>query len=166
MTSWNGHIFCVTGPMWEESTCHWWIPSQRPVTELWCFRWSAPANDRDAGELRRHGAHYDVTLPVNRMAVAQQTSCYCRIQWGPSSPTRVCVIGSKVFKTAYAVTNLGIGQQLVIQSWLLIIWDDKKRSLDERHWSLSHCNLYFVIRQLVYHITYDNNNKPFVLWIE
>ena len=40
---------------------------QRPVTELWCFLWSAPqssswANNGDAGDLRRHRTHYDVTV--------------------------------------------------------------------------------------------------------
>ena len=35
--------------------------------ELWCFRWSAPeingwVNNREAGDLRRHRAHYDVTV--------------------------------------------------------------------------------------------------------
>ena len=28
----NGNIFCVTGPLREESTGHLWIPSQRPMT--------------------------------------------------------------------------------------------------------------------------------------
>ena len=31
MTSSNGNIFCVTGPLCGEFTGHWWIPSQRPV---------------------------------------------------------------------------------------------------------------------------------------
>ena len=29
----NGNIFPVTGPLWEESTDHWWFSSQRPVTQ-------------------------------------------------------------------------------------------------------------------------------------
>ena len=33
MTSSNGHLFCVTGLLWGESTGHRWIPSQRPVTQ-------------------------------------------------------------------------------------------------------------------------------------
>ena len=32
MTSSNGNIFPVTGPLYGESTCHMWIPAQRPVT--------------------------------------------------------------------------------------------------------------------------------------
>ena len=29
MMSWHGNIFCVTCPLWGESTGHLWIPSQR-----------------------------------------------------------------------------------------------------------------------------------------
>ena len=32
MTSSNGNIFRVTGPLWGESIRYWWIPPQRPVT--------------------------------------------------------------------------------------------------------------------------------------
>ena len=35
MTSSNGNIFCVTGPLYREFTGYRWIPSQRPVT--WSF---------------------------------------------------------------------------------------------------------------------------------
>ena len=43
MTSWNGNIFRVTGPLWGESTGHRWIPLKKACdAELWCFLWSAP----------------------------------------------------------------------------------------------------------------------------
>ena len=43
MTSSNGHIFCVTGPLWGESTGHRWIPlTKANDAELWCCLWSAP----------------------------------------------------------------------------------------------------------------------------
>ena len=43
MTSSNGNIFRVTGPLWGESTCHRWIPLAKVSdAELWCFLWSAP----------------------------------------------------------------------------------------------------------------------------
>ena len=44
------------------------FPAQKARdAELWCFLWSAPwingwVNNREAGDLRRHRAHYDVTL--------------------------------------------------------------------------------------------------------
>ena len=38
MTSSNGNIFRVTGPLCGEFTCHQWIPNTKASdTELWCF---------------------------------------------------------------------------------------------------------------------------------
>ena len=68
MTSSNGNIFRVTGPLCGEFTGHRWIPSTKASdAELWCFLWSAPwingcANNREAGDLRRHRVHYDVIV--------------------------------------------------------------------------------------------------------
>ena len=43
MTSSKGNIFHVTGPLWEDSTSHQWIPlTKASDAELWCFLWSAP----------------------------------------------------------------------------------------------------------------------------
>ena len=43
MTSSNGNIFHITGPLWGESTGHQWIPlTKASDTEFWCFLWSAP----------------------------------------------------------------------------------------------------------------------------
>ena len=47
-----------------------WIPlTKASDAELWCFLWSAPwingwVNNREAGDLRRHHAHYDVIVMV------------------------------------------------------------------------------------------------------
>ena len=49
MTSSNGNILLVTGPLWGESTDRRWIPLTN-------------ANSRDAGNLGGHGDHRDVTL--------------------------------------------------------------------------------------------------------
>ena len=64
MTSSNGNIFRVTGPLCGEFTGH---PTQRPVTrifdvffDLWLNK--RLSNTREAGDLRRHHAHYDVTI--------------------------------------------------------------------------------------------------------
>ena len=39
----NGNIFHVTGSLWGESTCYWWIPlTKASDAELWCFLWSVP----------------------------------------------------------------------------------------------------------------------------
>ena len=56
MTSSNGNIFRVTGPLWGEFTGHRWIPLTRASgADLWCFLWSAPwtnswVNNREAGD--------------------------------------------------------------------------------------------------------------------
>ena len=43
MTSSNGNIFCVNGPLCGEFTGHRWIPlTKASDAELWCFLWSAP----------------------------------------------------------------------------------------------------------------------------
>ena len=68
MTSSNGNIFRVTRPLCAEFTGHRWIPIKKASdAELRCFLWSAPwikgwVNNRDAGDLRRHGAHYYATV--------------------------------------------------------------------------------------------------------
>ena len=49
-------------------TGHRWIPfTKASDSELWCFIWCAPwingrVNNREAGDLRRHRHHYDVTV--------------------------------------------------------------------------------------------------------
>ena len=43
MTSSNGNIFRVTGPLWGWSIGDRWIPlTKASDAELWCFLWSAP----------------------------------------------------------------------------------------------------------------------------
>ena len=55
--------FRVTGPLCGEFTCHRWIPlTKASDAVLWCFLWSGPEHNRNAGDLRRHRAHYDVTV--------------------------------------------------------------------------------------------------------
>ena len=73
MTSSNGNLFRVTGPLCGEFTGHQWIPRTKTSdAELWCFLWSAHwingwANTREAGNLRRQCAHYDVIVMVTRI---------------------------------------------------------------------------------------------------
>ena len=72
MTSSNGNIFRVTGPFCGEFTGHRWIPlTKASDAELWCFLWSGleqtvEQNNRDAADLRRHRAHYDVTVMITK----------------------------------------------------------------------------------------------------
>ena len=75
MTSSNENLFHVTGHLCGESTSHRWIPlTKASDAELWCFVWSAPwingwVNNREAGDLRRHRAHYDVIVMKGELIV-------------------------------------------------------------------------------------------------
>ena len=65
MTSSNGNIFRVAGPLCREFTGHQWISLTKVSgAELWCFlhlnKWLI--KNQDAGDLRCHHAHYDVTV--------------------------------------------------------------------------------------------------------
>ena len=63
MTSSNGDIFRVSGPLCGEFTGHRCIPlTKASDAEPWCFLWSAPCingsvNNREAGDLRRHRSY-------------------------------------------------------------------------------------------------------------
>ena len=66
MTSSSRNIFRVTGQLYEEFTGYRWIPlTKASDVELWLFFICAWINDwvnkREAGDLRRHWVHYDVT---------------------------------------------------------------------------------------------------------
>ena len=67
MTSSNGTIFRVTGTLCGEFTGPGEFPTQRPVTRsfdvsLICVWINGSVNNREAGELRRYRAHYDVIV--------------------------------------------------------------------------------------------------------
>ena len=72
MTSSNGTILRVTGPLWGESTGHRWIPlTKTSVVDLWGFLFDLRlnkrfSNNRDAGYPRRHRAKYGITVMVNK----------------------------------------------------------------------------------------------------
>ena len=60
MTSSNGNIFRVTGPFCGEFTGHRWIPrTMFSLISAWINGW---VNNREASDLRRHRAHYNVTV--------------------------------------------------------------------------------------------------------
>ena len=68
MTSTNGNIFRVTGPLCGESTGHRWIPLTKSkwrgalMFSFICAGTNGWVNNREAGDLRRHRAHYDVIV--------------------------------------------------------------------------------------------------------
>ena len=53
MTSSNGNIFRVTGPLWEESTDHRWIPLTKPVTRSFDVFFDLRLNKRLIKQSRR-----------------------------------------------------------------------------------------------------------------
>ena len=66
MTSWNVNIFRITGYLYGEFTGHRWIPRTKAIDAdldvficAWMNDW---VNNREAGDLRRHRTHYDVTV--------------------------------------------------------------------------------------------------------
>ena len=87
MTSSNGNIFRGTGPLCGEFTGHRWIPiTKANDTEIWCFFFICAwikgwVNKREAGDSRRHRAHYDVTamfsFRLQSMAVTWRACTKC-----------------------------------------------------------------------------------------
>ena len=62
MTSSNGNIFRVTGPLCGEFTGPGEFPSQRPVTRSFDVFFDQRMYKREAGDLRRHRGLYDVIV--------------------------------------------------------------------------------------------------------
>ena len=62
MTSSNGNIFRVTGPLLGEFTGHRWIPLTKASNAV-MFLWSAPEQNFEwTIDLRRHRANYDAIV--------------------------------------------------------------------------------------------------------
>ena len=76
MTSSNGNIFRVTGHLYGEFAGDLWIPRTKASNaELWwvfiCAWINGRVNNREAGDLRRHRAHYDATVMLLRVRTVQ-----------------------------------------------------------------------------------------------
>ena len=115
MTSSNENIFRVTGLLCEEFTGHRWIgefPAQRPVTRnfevFFDLRLNQQLSNGDAGDLRRHRAHYDVIvmklLPEN-VTVIIWTYVYRALD------IKVKALGWKHSDTAVSLLNFGALEQ-------------------------------------------------------
>ena len=74
MTSSNGNIFCFTGPLWMDPTCHRWIPPCNSWTNAW-------ANNRDICDMKRHRAHYGVTVMKWRTISSDATRFHLNFCW-------------------------------------------------------------------------------------
>ena len=68
----------VTDPLCGEFTGHRCIPHTKANdAELWCFLWSTPwlygwANNREAADLKRHRAHYNVIVMHGSLCQTQR----------------------------------------------------------------------------------------------
>ena len=86
MTSSNENIFRVTGLLWGEFTGHRWIPlTKASDAELWFFSlicaWiKGWVNNREAGVLIRHRAHYDVVVMSVLWHRAWGNMGYCKME--------------------------------------------------------------------------------------
>ena len=75
MTSLDGNIFHITGPLCGEFTGHRWIPWQKPVTRSFDVFFDLRLNkrsskqSRDVGDLRRHRARYNVIVMYEKRPV-------------------------------------------------------------------------------------------------
>ena len=87
MTSSNGNIIRVTGPLCGEFIGHRGIPlTKANDAELWCLllicAWiNALVNNREAGDLRRHRAHYDVRIICTYLCPQLCTAVWCSGWW-------------------------------------------------------------------------------------
>ena len=102
MTSSNGNIFRVTGPLCGEFTSHRWIPLTKASDAG--FRWSAPwtsgwVNNREAGDLRRHRAHYDVIVMIRWLCTWSGTPKHSWI----TSILRISYLRIFVYRTYYRI---------------------------------------------------------------
>ena len=96
MTSSNGNIFRVTGPLCGEFTGPRWIPPQRPVTRSFDVFFDMRLNKQlskqswgwwFAGDLRHYCFHYDVTVMIFQegefdWSQQQQTVIFGTYLWG------------------------------------------------------------------------------------
>ena len=100
MTSSNGNIFHITGPSCGEFTVPQWIPHTKGqwrralMFSLICARINSWVNNRDPGDLRCHGAHYDVIVMYHQFFQIQPPSSGC--SWPPQLQSIVyCLVNTR-----------------------------------------------------------------------
>ena len=111
MTSSNGTIFRVNGPLWGEFTIHRLIPQTKAsdaemfsLIRAWTNGW---VNNRDAGDLRPHGSHHDVNVIISiyyrlshmyvYMYVCLYTHAYIRMHRYVHMHTYTCSVSWEIF---------------------------------------------------------------------
>ena len=99
ITSSNGNIFSAIGHLCGDSSCPRWIPHTKAIAaELWCVWINNWVNNREAGDLRRHCAHYDFIVMLN--SKFHRNLCICQgkmskgyiVYFGTSYSHVLCII--------------------------------------------------------------------------
>ena len=136
MTSSNGNIFRVTGPLCGEFTGPGEFPAQRPVTLSFDVFFDLRlindwVNNREAGDLRRYRGHYDVIvmrlwsslihisdiyilIPVSWLHTFQHLNHWCLV---PSDD--LVIVGSSQCCLSGLTSSHVYPKQLLISSWCL-----------------------------------------------
>ena len=123
MTSSDGNIFRVTGPLWGEFTGHRWIPSQGPVARSFAAFFDLRlhkrlSNNRGAGILRHHHAHYDVTVMVMHFLISRWPISRC---WGLHKQWLENVVFTKHPNCARLISRvIEVCHAWVTRSWLFM----------------------------------------------
>ena len=113
MTSWNGNIFRVTGLLWGEFT----EGQRRGALKFhlicrWTYGW---ANHWDAGDLRRHRAHYDVTVILGPSWIHVMSSL---IGWNAPNSAPVCIDKHRYHETLHACAPVFLAAAKQLYDWL------------------------------------------------
>ena len=107
MTSSNGNIFRVTGPSCGEFTDHRWIPPHKgqwggalmfSLIWAWINDW---VNNREAGDLRHHRAHYDVIVMNKRQTILMITAFIISASFDGNGPKHGNILIGFGFMTHY-----------------------------------------------------------------
>ena len=119
MTSSSGNISCVTGPLCGEFTVTNKFPTQGQVMRSFffiCARRNGWVNNGDAGDLRGHSAHYDVT--VMEMSFAKFRSFLFRLQWVKAVGIWNSLIQRELMRLL--LTHYGIASHMPTKIWVNI----------------------------------------------
>ena len=101
MTSWNGNIFHIMGPLCGDFTGNRWIPIKKgqwrralmfSLISAWINGW---VNNREAGDLRRNRSHYDVTVMVVYKIKHTPSSCHSIVNMVTIAKTNVDTVRIK-----------------------------------------------------------------------
>ena len=101
MTSSNENIFRVTGPLCGEFTGDRWIPPHKGqwrgalMFSLICVFINGCVNNREAGDLRRYRAHYDVTLMCFRSLLGNESLSFLELEWREAFPLLLISTGGE-----------------------------------------------------------------------